>query len=121
MRGARWLFGGRRRFAAAERLGRLAQRPLVRAGMVRRLPGPLGAWTRSRDLRPLAGESFREWWGRPPVSAAPGPANASRELILARVRDALAGGAPAGAPGATGLGRAAPALHLPRCSRAPTA
>ncbi len=35
------------------------------------------------------------------MSAAPGPANASRELILARVRDALAGGAPAGAPGAT--------------------
>jgi L-lactate dehydrogenase complex protein LldF len=64
MRGARWLFAGRRRFAAAERLARIAQRPLVRSGMLRRLPGPLGAWTRTRDMRPLASESFREWWRR---------------------------------------------------------
>jgi L-lactate dehydrogenase complex protein LldG len=37
------------------------------------------------------------------VNVAPGPADASRELILARVRDALAGAAPApaGADGAT--------------------
>jgi L-lactate dehydrogenase complex protein LldF len=61
---AGWLFGGSRRFAAAQRLGRLAQRPLVRAGKIRRLPPPLAAWTRSRDLRPLSGESFREWWER---------------------------------------------------------
>jgi L-lactate dehydrogenase complex protein LldG len=33
------------------------------------------------------------------VSVAPGPADASRELILARVRHALAGGSHAGAPG----------------------
>ena len=64
MAAAGWLFGGRRRFAAAQRLGRLAQRPLIRAGKIRRLPPPLDAWTRTRDLRPLAGESFREWWER---------------------------------------------------------
>jgi len=62
MGAAGWLFRGRRRFAAAQRLGRLAQRPLIRAGKIRRLPPPLDAWTRTRDLRPLAGQSFREWW-----------------------------------------------------------
>ena len=56
------VFAGRRRFELAQRLGRVAQRPLVRGGAIRRLPGPLAGWTRSRDLEPLAGESFREWW-----------------------------------------------------------
>jgi L-lactate dehydrogenase complex protein LldF len=64
MRSAGWVFEGRRRFALAQRLGRLVQRPFLRGGTIRRLPGPLGAWTRTRDLHPLAGESFREWWGR---------------------------------------------------------
>jgi len=62
MEGAGWLFGGRRRFALASRLGRLAQRPFVRAGRIVRLPPPLSAWTRTRDLHPLSGESFRDWW-----------------------------------------------------------
>jgi L-lactate dehydrogenase complex protein LldF len=64
MRTAAWLFAGPRRFAAAERVGRLGQRPLIRGGTIRRLPRPLAAWTRTRDLRPLAGESFRDWWER---------------------------------------------------------
>jgi L-lactate dehydrogenase complex protein LldF len=64
MASAGWLFEGRRRFAFAQRLGRLAQRPFLREGTIRRLPGPLRAWTRTRDLHPLAGESFREWWER---------------------------------------------------------
>jgi L-lactate dehydrogenase complex protein LldF len=59
-----WLFGGRRRFAVAERLGRVAQRPLLRDGRLRRLPPPLSAWTRTRDLKPLAPRSFRTWWAR---------------------------------------------------------
>ena len=61
---AAWAFGGRRRFALAQRLGRLAQRPLLRGGLVRRLPGPLAGWTQGRDLRPAARETFREWWDR---------------------------------------------------------
>ena len=62
MRAAAWLFAGAGRFAVAERLGRVAQRPLVRDGAIRRLPRPLAAWTRSRDLKPLAPQSFRTWW-----------------------------------------------------------
>jgi L-lactate dehydrogenase complex protein LldF len=62
MRAVRWVFGGARRFEWAERLGRVAQRPLVRRGRISRLPPPLDGWTRTRDLRPIARESFREWW-----------------------------------------------------------
>jgi L-lactate dehydrogenase complex protein LldF len=64
MRSLAWLFGGPRRLAAAQRLGRHAQRPFVHHGSIRRLPGPLAGWTRSRDLQPLARESFRSWWRR---------------------------------------------------------
>jgi L-lactate dehydrogenase complex protein LldF len=59
-----WVFQTPRRFALAQRLGRLAQRPLLRGGVIRRLPGVLGGWTRGRDLRPVARETFREWWRR---------------------------------------------------------
>jgi L-lactate dehydrogenase complex protein LldF len=59
-----WVFQAPRRFALAQRLGRLAQRPLLRGGVIRWLPGPLGGWTRGRDLRPVARETFREWWSR---------------------------------------------------------
>ena len=55
-------FSTRARYERAQRLGRAAQRPLARGGKIRRLPGPLGAWTRSRDLPPVAAQTFREWW-----------------------------------------------------------
>jgi L-lactate dehydrogenase complex protein LldF len=58
----RGVFDGRRRFELAERLGRAAQLPLVRRGRIGRLPGPLAGWTRTRELRPVARRSFREWW-----------------------------------------------------------
>jgi L-lactate dehydrogenase complex protein LldF len=64
MRTVAWFFGNRTRFEAAERLGRWLQRPLVRRGAIRRLPPPLSGWTRARDLRPVARETFREWWGK---------------------------------------------------------
>jgi L-lactate dehydrogenase complex protein LldF len=54
--------GGARRFALAQRLARLLQRPFVRRGRISRLPPPLAGWTRSRDLAPVARQSFREWW-----------------------------------------------------------
>ena len=62
MKTAGWVFGGRRRFKIAQRLGRLAQRPFISHAMIRRLPGPLADWTRTRDLHPLSSESFRDWW-----------------------------------------------------------
>ena len=62
MRSAAWLFAGPRRLAAAQRVGRLGQRPFVRAGSIRHLPGPLAMWTRTRDLKPVAEKSFRSWW-----------------------------------------------------------
>ncbi len=61
---AAWAFGAPRRFAAAQKVGRVAELPLARGGLVRRLPGPLEGWTRGRDLRPVARETFREWWAR---------------------------------------------------------
>ncbi len=64
MRAAAWMFGSRSRFALAQRVGRVAQRAVVRRGVIRRLPPPLAAWTRTRDLKPLARESFRAWWRR---------------------------------------------------------
>jgi L-lactate dehydrogenase complex protein LldF len=62
MRALAWGFGSPRRLAAAERVGHILQRPFLRTGTIRRLPGPLSAWTRTRNLRPLAAKSFRSWW-----------------------------------------------------------
>lgn len=42
--------------------GRLAQKPLLRDGSVRPIPGPLSGWTGTRDLPPFADKSFRELW-----------------------------------------------------------
>ena len=42
--------------------GRLVQKPLKKDESVRPLPGPLGAWTDSRDLPPLAEKPFRDLW-----------------------------------------------------------
>jgi L-lactate dehydrogenase complex protein LldF len=64
MRLVGWAFGGRRRFVTAERAGRIGERPFVRKGAIGRLPRPLAGWTSTRDLRPLATKTFREWWNR---------------------------------------------------------
>jgi L-lactate dehydrogenase complex protein LldF len=66
MRAAAWVFGSARRLRLAQRFGRVAQKPLLRDGSIRRLPGPLAGWTRGRTMKPVAPESFREWWSRRP-------------------------------------------------------
>ena len=55
------IFASERRYRAAQRVARIAGRPFARGGRIRRLPG-LGAWTETRDLPPVARQTFREWW-----------------------------------------------------------
>jgi L-lactate dehydrogenase complex protein LldF len=56
------VFASRRLYEAAQRVGRLAQRPLTRRGRIERLPGPLAGWSVARDLRAEPAQSFRDWW-----------------------------------------------------------
>jgi L-lactate dehydrogenase complex protein LldF len=56
------VFANRGRYERAQRLGRLAQRLLLRRGFIERLPGPLAGWTTMRDVYPVAPQTFREWW-----------------------------------------------------------
>ncbi len=64
MRAAAWVFGSARRLAFAQQLSRLVSRPFAGSGVIRRLPPPLSRWTRTRDLKPPAQETFRSWWRR---------------------------------------------------------
>jgi L-lactate dehydrogenase complex protein LldF len=48
----------------ARTLGRIAQRPFAKDGVIRHLPFGLDAWTGVRDLPAIANESFREWWAK---------------------------------------------------------
>ncbi|HET7571212.1 MAG TPA: LutB/LldF family L-lactate oxidation iron-sulfur protein [Gaiellaceae bacterium] len=60
MRALAWVFSGRRRFELAQR----ALAPLARKRRLRRLPPPLSAWTRTRDLKAPASPPFRVRWRR---------------------------------------------------------
>jgi len=62
MQGAALVFSSRRRYEAAQRLGRMGQMLFQRNGQLEHLPGMAGGWTRFRDLRPLPKQSFRDWW-----------------------------------------------------------
>lgn len=72
MRAVARAFSSRRRYEAAQRAARAGQWPFARRGrdVIEHLPGPLAAWTRTRDLPRVPGQTFREWWrkrerGRP--------------------------------------------------------
>ncbi|GAC1360029.1 MAG: LutB/LldF family L-lactate oxidation iron-sulfur protein [Acidobacteriaceae bacterium] len=61
------VFRSERRFRAAQRLGRIAESPLVHRdgsgeGWISWLPGILGGWTQVRDLQAMPKQTFREWW-----------------------------------------------------------
>jgi L-lactate dehydrogenase complex protein LldF len=62
MRAAGFVFASGGRLRAAQRAARFLQRPFVRNGSLRRLPPPLDRWTATRDLKPVARQSFRDWW-----------------------------------------------------------
>jgi L-lactate dehydrogenase complex protein LldF len=58
MRALARIFGNVRLYEWAQRLARAGEGP------ARRVPGPLASWTQTRDLKPFAKETFREWWSR---------------------------------------------------------
>ena len=63
MKSIAMLFRSERRFRAAQRLGRMAERPLVnKQGYITWLPGLLGGWTQVRDLQQMPKQTFREWF-----------------------------------------------------------
>ncbi len=67
MKAMAMVFRSERRFRAAQRLGRVAEGPLVRKdgqgdGWIGWLPGLLGGWTQVRDLQEMPKETFRDWW-----------------------------------------------------------
>ena len=57
------VFANRRRYEAAQRSARIAQKT-IRHGEAwyHWLPGMAGRWTETRDLAPLPQQTFREWW-----------------------------------------------------------
>jgi L-lactate dehydrogenase complex protein LldF len=62
MQAAAKIFLSHRRYEAAQRLARIGQTLFERKGQLVNLPGMAGAWTRTRDLRPIPAQSFRDWW-----------------------------------------------------------
>ncbi len=64
MGAAGWVFASPRRFILGQRFAALASRPFTRSGAMRSLPGPLGKWSHTRDLKPPARQTFRTWWRR---------------------------------------------------------
>jgi len=64
MQAALWVFGGANRLRLAQQAARLGQKLFARDGNIAKLPGPLAAWSASRDFPALPAESFRDWWRR---------------------------------------------------------
>ncbi|QYC44060.1 Lactate utilization protein B [Nonomuraea coxensis DSM 45129] len=60
MKVAGWILDDHRRLAAAQRIAAKVR------GLVpkKRLPGPMSAWTDTRDVPEIPEESFRDWWER---------------------------------------------------------
>jgi L-lactate dehydrogenase complex protein LldF len=67
MRTMGMIFRSERRFRAAQRLGRIAELPLVSKdgrgeGWISWLPGLLGGWTQVRDLQAMPKQTVRDWF-----------------------------------------------------------
>ncbi len=61
---AGWGFRSRRRYELGQRLLSAPTRLRSSTGSLRRLPGPLAGWARTRDLKWPNQPSFRSWWRR---------------------------------------------------------
>jgi L-lactate dehydrogenase complex protein LldF len=64
MQAALWVFGGANRLRLAQQAARLGQKFFAHEGNIAHLPGPLAAWSATRDFPALPAESFRDWWRR---------------------------------------------------------
>ncbi|HWF91317.1 MAG TPA: LutB/LldF family L-lactate oxidation iron-sulfur protein [Terriglobales bacterium] len=62
MKSASFALASSQRFAVAQKLVRIAQWPLVHNSTISKLPGFLGSWSETRNMRAVPAESFREWW-----------------------------------------------------------
>jgi L-lactate dehydrogenase complex protein LldF len=62
MRIAARVFASRKRYEKAQKLVQRGQWPLARDAQISWLPGKLGGWTATRDLRAVPSQTFREWW-----------------------------------------------------------
>jgi L-lactate dehydrogenase complex protein LldF len=67
MKAAAVAFADGSNLETAQTLARIGQAPLVRDGSFKKLPGMLGGWTASRDLKAIPAESFRDWWAKRPA------------------------------------------------------
>jgi L-lactate dehydrogenase complex protein LldF len=52
------------RLNLAQKVAQVAQSPFVHDGKIQKLPGFLGGWTDSRNMRSIPKESFRQWWAK---------------------------------------------------------
>jgi L-lactate dehydrogenase complex protein LldF len=59
-----WILRSGRRLGLAQRAASASRVLIGRSGRIRRLPPPLSAWTKTRDLPVPPPESFRAWWAR---------------------------------------------------------
>jgi L-lactate dehydrogenase complex protein LldF len=66
MQAALWVFGGAGRLKLAQSAARLGQIPFAKDGVIAHLPGPLAAWSVSRDFPAVPAQSFRDWWRKRP-------------------------------------------------------
>lgn len=64
MKAAAFALADAGRLSGFQRLARILQWPFEHDGKLRRLPGLLGNWTETRDLRAVPKQSFRAWWAQ---------------------------------------------------------
>lgn len=64
MKAAGWALSDAANMSTARTMGRIAQMPFVRDGVIHSLPGMMSGWTSVRDMPAIPAESFRMWWAR---------------------------------------------------------